>query len=292
MVYGTSTVNGFDPARRRWPKAWLDVLDDQLIGLLKDDGPQSIRHCFYRLTDPRLPVHVPKTEREGYRRIQRRLTRLRRDKRVPYDHLVDTTRAGYHVDTYGGAGDFLARTAGLYRHHLWAQADVHVEVWCESASIAGVLRGTCRELAVSLYPTRGFTSLTLAYEAAEEINRAGADRAVVVYVGDYDPAGVLIDQSLEAELKTHLQVPLEMRRVAINEDQITEYDLPTKPRKRGERRRPDVAATVEAEAMPASILRRMVRNAVEAYLPSGALLAAKEAEASERAVLMRLARSA
>ena len=255
---------------------------------MRDDGPQSIRHCFYRLTDPRLPVYVPKTE-QGYRRIQRRLTLLRRAGRVPYAHLVDTTRAGHHVPTYSGTGEFLERVAGLYRHNLWQLAETHVEVWCESASIAGVLRRTCSDLAVSLYPTRGFTSLTLAYEAALEINDANPERAVVLYVGDYDPAGVLIDQAVESELRQHLYVPLEMRRIAVNEDQIEAYDLPAKPRKAGERRRLDVKATVEAEAMPAGILRRMVRDAVEAFLPANALRAAKEAEASERAMIRRLA---
>lgn len=287
-VYGTSTAKSFDPSRKRWPNSWLEALDDHLLDLLAEDWPQSIRHCFYRMTDPRLPVYVPKTE-HGYRRIQRRLTLLRRAGRLSYSRLVDTTRAGHHVPTYGGAGDFLERVAGLYRHNLWENADTHVEVWCESASIAGVLRGTCQELAVSLYPTRGFSSLTLAYEAAEEINEAGRVRAVVLYVGDYDPAGVLIDQAVEMELQGHLHVPLEMRRLAINENQITEYDLPAKPRKESERRRPDVKETVEAEAMPAGILRRMVRNAVEEYLPANALLAAKEAEASERAVLRAIA---
>ena len=60
---------------------------------------------------------------------------------------------------------------------------------------------------------------------------------------------VLIDQLVESELSEHLHVPLEMQRIAINENQIAEYDLPTKPRKAGERRRLDVKETVEAEAM-------------------------------------------
>ena len=142
MVYGTSTVKDFNPSRKRWPDAWLEALDDQLIGLFEEDWPQSIRHCFYRLTNPRLPVYVPKTE-IGYRRIQRRLTLLRRSGLLPYSHLVDTTRMGWHVPTYGSAGDFLKRVAGLYRHDIWQHAQAHVEVWCESASIGGVLKGTC-----------------------------------------------------------------------------------------------------------------------------------------------------
>ena len=58
--------------------------------------------------------------------------------------------------------------------------------------------------------------------------------------------------------------------------------LPTKPRKATDRRRLDIAETVEAEAIPAGVMRAMVREAVESYLPAGALNAAKVAEESER----------
>ena len=67
------------------------------------------------------------------------------------------------------------------------------------------------------------------------------------------------------------------------------YDLPTKPRKKGDKRRLDVNETVEAEAMPAMILRQIVREAVESYLPPRALQAALVAEESERAGLQMLA---
>ena len=66
------------------------------------------------------------------------------------------------------------------------------------------------------------------------------------------------------------------------EAQIAQYDLPTKPRKSTERRRLDIEHTVEAEAMPAGLLRRMLRDKIESFLPAGALAAAKVAEESER----------
>jgi hypothetical protein len=64
----------------------------------------------------------------------------------------------------------------LYRA-LWDQSDNYVEVWCESRSIAGMLEDTCEELCVSLYPTSGFSSLSLAYEAAEIINDYAPNKA-------------------------------------------------------------------------------------------------------------------
>ena len=199
-----------------------------------------------------------------------------------YPWISDSTRRGFHVATFAGPGEFIRRYAGLYRAQLWTANLPHVEVWCESRSLAGVLVDTCRELAVSLYPSGGFTSATLAYEAAREIDRRKRDRAVVLYVGDFDPAGVLIDQSIETELRSHLATPLEFHRLAVNEHQIAELDLPTKPRKATDRRRLDIAETVEAEAIPAGVMRAMVREAVESYLPAGALNAAKVAEESER----------
>ena len=59
---------------------------------------------------------------------------------------------------------------------------------------------------MSLYPAGGFASLTLLYDAAQYIEQRASDKesAVVLYVGDYDPAGVLIDQSIEEELREHL----------------------------------------------------------------------------------------
>jgi hypothetical protein len=50
-----------------------------------------------------------------------------------------------------------------------------------------------------------------------------------------------------------------------------------------------VEHTVEAEAMPARILRELLRAEIEALLPDDALAVIKVAEQSERAQLLRVA---
>lgn len=64
--------------------------------------------------------------------------------------------------------------------------------------------------------------------------------------------------------------------------QISEMDLPTKPRNPKDRRSIYIRETVEAEAMPARAMRELLRQETERYLPSGALEAARAAEESER----------
>jgi hypothetical protein len=286
-VYGAGTIK-----RDRRTKARQAQLDRQIIAVLKEDHPQSVRHVFYRMTDPRLPEPVEKSDR-GYRHVGNRVLALRRSGALPYAWVSDATRRGYFVDTFSGTSDFLTRVVGLYRADLWAQSDHYCEVWTESRSIAGMVQGDCRELAVSLYPCGGFSSETLAFEAAESINSRDDNRPVTIfYIGDFDPAGVLIDRDIERKLRRHLSASVDMDfvRLGITPEQIIDYELPTKARKETERRAQHVKHTVEAEAMPAHIMRQIMRDAVEALLPPDALSVAKVAEQSERAFVRQMAR--
>lgn len=283
---------GAGPIRReRRSAARIDQLDRQLIDVLDEDQPQSVRHLFYRMTDPRLPEPVEKSER-GYRHVQHRMVQLRRSGRLPFGWITDATRRGHYTPTYGDKGDFLRSVKGLYRADLWRWSDVYVEVWTESRSIAGVVEADCRDLAVSLYPAGGFASLSLAYQAAELINHAAAGRqAVILYIGDYDPAGILIDVAIERELRAHLSpdIPLTFDRIAITAEQIAALDLPTKPRKLSDRRALHIRETVEAEAMPARILRQLLRDRIESYLPDRALAVARVEEQDVQDYFDRLA---
>ena len=278
-------------------RAQVEQLEAQINEIVESTRPVSIRHVFYRLTDPRLPVPVEKTE-AGYKQVQRRIVEMRRGGRLPYGWISDATRRGHFVNTWTDPAQFQREVAGLYRRDVWADLSTYVEVWCESRSIAGVIERDCNELAVPLYPTGGFSSLTLTHSAAETIDARvrGFEHAhvVILYVGDYDPAGVLIDQAIEDDLRQHLQVrntpaDLEFYRLAINPDQIEQYDLPTKPRKESDRRRRDIEETVEAEAMDAAVLRGLLRSEIEIYIPDGKLQALHVAERAERVNLKSLA---
>ncbi len=270
--------------RARRTKAQIERLDEQILAVLDEDHPQSVRHVFYRMTNPRLDEVIEKSER-GYRHVLDRVVKLRRTNRLPYGWISDASRRCYHTPTYRDEADFLRSVKEHYRADLWHLSDYYCEVWTESRSIAGIIQDECRELAVSLYPAGGFTSLTLAYQSAEAINHYSAEReAVILYIGDYDPAGVLIDGSIESELREHLSqnINLHFKRIAITPEQIEEFDLPTKPRKQSDRRALHIHQTVEAEAMPANLLRDLLRENIEALLPDRALAISKVEEQSAR----------
>jgi hypothetical protein len=144
--------------RRRRTQSQLDTLAQQIIEALRADHPQSVRHVFYRMTDPRFAEWVEKSDR-AYRQIQDRCVKLRRSAVMPYDWFADMSRRGSFVNTFSGASDFVKRMRGLYRADLWQGSDHRCEVLVESRSIASVIQRDCDELVVPLYPCGGFSSV-------------------------------------------------------------------------------------------------------------------------------------
>ena len=168
-------------------------------------------------------------------------------------------------------------------------------VVCEKDALSNIPSAVTWEYGVPLVPVSGFCAGFIHQVARRHIDPIDPEIPLVLYyLGDYDPAGVLIDRDIEAKLREHLRSegvdnPLAFHRLTITPEQIAEYDLPTKPRKEGERRAPHIAETVEAEAMDPTILRTMLRDLVESFMPPRALEVTRVAEESERDYLRMLA---
>lgn len=277
--------------RNRRTKAELELLDQAIVDTVRKHRPCSVRQAFYQMTDPRLPAFVEKSDK-GYRRVQERCLRLRRLGLIKYHWISDMSRRAYRTDVFENASDFVESMASLFRADLWRDAEVVCEIWCESRSIASSIIGLCNRYAVNLYPCGGFSSVSFVYSAAEELNANNSGKPLVIlFIGDYDPAGVLIDVALKRELRTHLDPSIELhfRRIGINQEQVERYSLPTKPRKPGDKRSLHIPYTVEAEALPASVLRSLLEAEIVKLLPSRALEIARIAEESERSHLKFMA---
>ena len=181
-------------------------------------------------------------------------------------------------------GDYAEAAAQLYRRDYWTSTDTLVEVWCESRSLAGVLGQVCREYVVPL-PSSGFSSLSFTYQAATHIQDSERANAVILCVGDYDQAGVLIDKAIESRLREFLVSwpgALTFTRLAVNNDQIDTMGLPTRPPKASDTRSKEVTRAVEAEAIPAPIMREIVSSALQGLIPERVLRLERMVEAQER----------
>ena len=135
---------------------------------------------------------------------------------------------------------------------------------------------------VPLLPSHGFSSLTFLYESANYILSTDKSQVKILYIGDYDPHGVLIPRKIEEGLRTHLDgiCDVELKRLAINKEQIAQYDLPTKPAKQVQIKSTGIA--VEVEAMPIENLRQLLRRELNQYVTEARLERQQLIDSEER----------
>ena len=272
---------GSRPIRRS--AAQIDAICAAIYDVLAEQHPATLRGVFYQLVSRGV---VAKTEGEYKRTVGRLLTRMRLDGEIPMEWVADNTRWVRKTASYGGLADMLRQTKQLYRRSLWSAQDSYVEVWLEKEALAGVLFDVTDEWDVPLMVTRGYPSLTYVASAAEAIRAVGKP-AHLYYFGDRDPSGVDIPRSVESRLRELAPgADITFSVVAVTEAQVEELHLPTRPTKATDSRSKHFAGeSVEVDAIPAPILRRMVANVIAAHVDQDAFCRLRLVEDAELGTL-------
>lgn len=219
----------------------------------------------------------------------RLLTEMRRANELPFAWLADNTRWMRKPRTYDSLQDALETTKQTYRRSIWNDQMTYVEIWLEKDALAGVLYQETQLWDVPLMVTRGYSSVSYLYAAAEAIEAQGKP-TYVYYFGDWDPSGRDITRVTEAGLREFApDAEIHFRRVAVTELQIQTLNLPTRPTKITDSRSKFFdGESVEVDAIPPATLREIVRTVIERHISKRVLEQTKLVEEQERATLARM----
>ena len=292
-------MSKFELARKksRGPSKASAALRQRIIQVVEESAPLSVRHLFYRCLDQRF-AHVSKSER-GYARVVYLKRSLCLDGALSWSQFTDATRYVIgHGSGYSGLNDdtFKDKVRELYRRDVWQNTGLQVQIWVEARSLAPSLSTITDECSVDVYAAGGQPSDSFVYQAAATIvNGNTGGRAVVLYAGDLDPAGLDISRNIEIKLREMMVayckerdwppqkfVPeLEFQQVALTQEQVRVFDLPSRPVKPGQSRH-NIVAAVECESLPPSVLRNEFRRELEALMPSTTLEMLRVIEAAEQ----------
>jgi hypothetical protein len=279
-AYQTSLIK-----RHRSTKVEIEQRRQQLYDIVSAGWPMTVRQVFYQATVRGI---VEKAE-SGYAKVQTDLTVMRRADDLPYGWLADNTRWQRKPNTFNSVKDALKETARFYRKALWADADSYVEIWLEKDALAGVVYPVTDAYDVPLMVARGYASLSFLHNAAEYINDLIVP-AYIYHLGDFDPSGVNAGEKIEETLMDMApDAEIYFERIAVTEQQITAWNLPTRPTKATDSRSKNFGSiSVELDAIDPNRLRRIVSNAIEEHLPKHQFEVLKAAEESERKLIARL----
>jgi hypothetical protein len=238
---------------------------------LARESPDTVRGNMYLLVSH---GWLPDTSKKSYNRIQRLLNRLRINGTIPFSWIVDNVRSTIKPSSWSGLADFADTARDAYRLDFWSRLPEYIEVIVEKDTVAGKLAVVTREYDVPLHPIRGYNSTSFAYRIAR-----GWDEIVkpitIYYIGDHDPSGRDLERDLRDRLTRFSKQPFRWVRLAVNPDQFSTYNVrPLAPKKKDTRCRKFVEQwgrdCAEVEAIPATDLRAILRNAIESHIPAGA----------------------
>jgi hypothetical protein len=140
-----------------------------LINYAVEHGPVTVRGLYYQAEVHGVPG-IDKTD-SSYDKIQRQVLNLRREGRLDYNDIADSTRWMRKPVTHDSVEDALNETARTYRKSLWRDNDARVAIWAEKDAVAAVLFEITSKYDVGLMVARRFSSETFCFEAVEQYMR-------------------------------------------------------------------------------------------------------------------------
>ena len=261
-------------------RAWSVIVDRAGTIVRSYATGVTLRQLFYRLvSDGTLPNTT-----SAYKQLSARTAEARRRGRFP--DLIDRGRTIHRVTTFADHDDARAWLAQVYRRDRTEGQDVSLYLGVEKAGIVEQLEASFGDRGMPILALSGYSSQTYVDEVAEDVSRTSRP-AVLLYAGDFDPSGEDIDRDFVVRTGCFDKVI----RVALNAEQVDEYDLPPIPGKATDSRAAGFVARhgslvqVELDALAPDVLRRLFDYAIAEWWDVSTFATVLEREALERSQL-------
>lgn len=209
----------------------IDILSNYEPGVL------TIRGLHYQLVSRGMTNDI-----QHYKRVVAATGQARWDGLIRFDAFSDRDRA-LACSTKGEpisleAREFEAKEQvklwiQSYSLNKWENQPYYPEVFIEKKALEGVFYKPCKKHGVALGACKGYPSLTFLHDAMIRFREAyeRGQQPIILYFGDYDPSGEDIPRALRENI-INLGCPsIEVRRIALMENQVIEWNLPPAPAK-------------------------------------------------------------
>jgi hypothetical protein len=178
-----------------------------------------------------------------YKRLGGILNDARMAGEFDWDYITDRTR-----NVRGGDGDATDPQQVIdqyaYTMALWEGQPQRVEVWVEKDALVGVIGRAAGGLRTPYFSCRGYTSVSEIWAAAHHRIAGyfdeGVEKVTILHLGDHDPSGIDMTRDITERLITFLEGDgydgydtdrFEVRRIALNMNQVRQYNPPPNPAK-------------------------------------------------------------
>lgn len=281
----------------------LDQIEAILVDYAKDGYDLSVRQLFYQLVSKNV---IPNQQRQ-YKSLVALVNDARLAGQLDWRDIVDRGRNAMRPPNWLNTGEMAKEMAAEFRVDKWADQPYYCEVMVEKQALEGVLGPVCAELDVTFMANKGYSSASAFYRTGKrfQFRAAQQKRLVVFYLGDHDPSGIDMTRDITERVPLlggtpienwNLAQPLDMdvKRLALNIDQVRRYNPPENPAKQTDSRTPQYVeqygdSSWELDALEPRVLAQLVRDAVMGIRDEPLWTAAVKREEAMRKSLLKFA---
>lgn len=270
------------------------TVNDILAEYKRQGYKLSLRQLYYQLV---ARDYIPNNQR-SYKNLGSLVSNARQAGLIDWDMIEDRGRSTEINGHWDNPADIIYSAARSFRIDKWEDQDYHIEVMVEKDALSGVLEPVCRDLDIGITANKGYSSSSTMYEIGKRLQRqeSYSKKICVIYLGDHDPSGIDMTRDVEERLRMYSEVDeIEVVRLALNWDQIEQWNPPENPAKETDSRFGAYASQFgesswELDAIEPVTLAELVQDAVLERRDEDAWQAAVEQENAWREELHEFAR--
>ena len=197
----------------------------------------SLRQLYYQLV---ARDYIENSIR-SYKRTGDLVSNARLAGLLDWEMIEDRGREVVYPSHWDSPADIVRAAANSFRIDRWVGQPCYVEVMVEKDALSGILEPVCRKLDVRFTANKGYSSSSAMYEASKRIAIAAFRERKEVhlfYLGDHDPSGIDMTRDIMERLAlfTYDKISIETVRLALNYDQVEQWQPPENPAKESDSR--------------------------------------------------------
>ena len=215
---------------------------------------------------------------------------------IDWDAIEDRTRNLRSSPHWSSPRSIVRACADQFAVDLWDGQKNYVECWIEKDALVGVIEGICTELDVPYFACRGYTSQSEMWGAAQRLieREKVGKKTFIIHLGDHDPSGIDMTRDIQARLELFGSTAV-IDRIALNFDQIENYNPPPNPAKTTDSRYESYRAlhgeeSWELDALEPRTIVDLIRDEIEAHINQDAWEEASARQQTGRNQLGRVSR--
>jgi hypothetical protein len=226
----------------------------------------TLRQLYYQFVSRALLDNNQK----NYKRLGDIINNARLCGLVDWEYIEDRGRETKFVAHWDSPADIIDAAAASFRIDKWRDQPWYVEVQVEKRALEGILVPVCRSLDIGFCANTGYSSASALYETGKRLAQMvrKGKQVMVIYLGDHDPSGIDMTRDVRERLELFARSRVKVSRLALNMDQVEEYNPPENPAKMTDSRCAQYIdlfgeSSWELDALEPRVLAQLVTDAVE-----------------------------